>query len=116
MMIATAQRTDTVSAQQALEVAQDFIADRLTDLMGAGAPWRMSSPFGRVWIVPIWIAYPGHDLIGVIGSIAVDEWTGNIVSWTPEDEVRANATHFREQNEAAIASGFNLLRQSIAAN
>lgn len=105
MAIALQPRT-TVSAEQALEAAREFVADHLTDLMGTGTPWRMASPFGRVWVVPIWIAYPGFDQVGTIGSVAVDEEIGQIVSWTPFEEINANADRFYAENKQAIQSGF----------
>lgn len=115
MGIATPPRT-RISAEQALEVAQEFVANYLTDLMGAGTPWRMGSPFGRVWVVPIWMAYPGHDQIGTVGSVAVDEETGHIVSWTPVEDITANAERFHSENKAAIQSGFQALRDNPTAN
>jgi hypothetical protein len=106
----TAHRSHTsVTAGEALATARAFIADQLTDLMGTGNPWRMRSPFGSVWIVPVWIAYPGHDRPNTVGSVAVDEATGNIVSWTSADDVRANAELFQDRNAEAIAAGFDSL-------
>ncbi|MBI4770971.1 MAG: hypothetical protein HY784_11335 [Chloroflexi bacterium] len=93
-----------------MEVAQEFIADYLTDLMGAGEPWRMGSPLGSVWVVPIQIAYPGHDLPETIGSVAVDDATGNIVSWTPVEEMTGNAERFHTRNKEAIRAGLSTLR------
>ena len=115
-MAVTAPPREKITAQLALEVARDFVADYLTDLMGTGTPWRMGSPFGRVWIVPIWVASPGYSQVGTIGSVAVDEATGNIVSWTPVDEIKANADRFHQQNEPAIQAGFQALRETPAAN
>lgn len=116
MMAVAAPPATKVSAQQALEVAQGFVADYLTDLMGTGTPWRTGSPFGSVWVVPIWIAYPGHNQVGTIGSVAMDEATGNIVSWTPVEEMTANAERFYSQNKDAIQSGFQAIRDTPAAN
>ena len=97
----------SITAGQALAAARAFIADQLTDLMGTGNPWRMRSPLGSVWIVPVWVAYPGHDRPGTVGSVAVDEASGNIVSWTPAEEVLANAELYHHRNAEAIAAGFD---------
>lgn len=105
-MVATAIPHTSITAGQALEAARMFIADQLTDLMGAGIPWRMRSPFGGVWIVPVWIAYPGDDRPNTVGSVAVDEATGNIVSWTPVDEIMANSILYQDRNSKAIAARF----------
>jgi hypothetical protein len=99
----------SVTAGQALAAARAFIADQLTDLMGTGNPWRMRSPFGSVWIVPVWITYPGHDRPNTVGSVAVDEATGTVVSWTPADDVLANAEAFHHRNAEAIAASFDRL-------
>ena len=108
-MVTTPLSHKRVTAGQALAAARAFIADQLTDLMGTGNPWRMRSPFGGVWVVPVWIAYPGHDRPNTVGSVAVDEATGNIVSWTPVDEVLANAELYHDRNAEAIAAGFDSL-------
>jgi len=104
-MVTTVVARRSITATQALAAARAFIADQLTDLMGTGNPWRMSSPFSSVWVVPVWIAYPGHDRPVTVGSVAVDETTGNIVSWTAVDEVLANAELYHERNAEAIAAG-----------
>ena len=111
-MIPTPALHSRISARQALDVARTFVADYLTDLMGAGIPWRMRSPFGSVWVVPIWIAYPGHSQPETVGSVAVDEATGNIVSWTPVEEALANAEQFHERFADAILKGFRTLGES----
>lgn len=111
-MIATPLRQSHFTARQALDAARVFVADHLTDLMGTGIPWRMRSPFGSVWIVPIWIAYPGHDVPGTVGSVAVDEATGSIVSWTPVDEALANAEEYHARYADVIREGFRSLSPS----
>lgn len=100
-----------LSAQQAIEIAQTFIADHLTDLMGAGIPWRMSSPLGSMWVVPVWIAYPGYEHPATIGSVAVDEITGMLISWTPFDEIFANAERFHSEYHGEIEKGFSTIQK-----
>jgi hypothetical protein len=104
-MVTTSTPHTAITADQAVTAARSLIADELPDLVGAGMPWRMRSPLGGVWIVPLWIAYPGHDRPSTVGSVAVDETSGYIVSWTPADEVLANAARFRERNAEALAAG-----------
>lgn len=108
-MVVAAPPRKQLSSRQAMKIAQGFVADYLTDLMGTGAPWRMKSPLGGVWIVPIWIAYPGRAMPETIGSVAIDEATGNIVSWTPIEEITSNAERFHAQNREAIRAGFEAL-------
>ncbi len=98
--------TTKLSSQKAIEITQEFIANHLTDLMGAGVPWRMSSPLGSVWVVPIWIAYPGYERPITIGSVAIDEVTGMLISWTPFHEIFANAEQFHSQYRGEIEKGF----------
>ena len=92
-----------------MEIAQEFVADHLTDLMGVGSPWRMQSPLGRIWVVPVWIAYPGFEQPATIGSIAVDETSGAIISWTPVEEMKANAAQFHAVNREQIVANFQTL-------
>jgi len=110
-MIATPVLQPRITAQQALDVARAFVADHLTDLMGTGVPWRMRSPFGSAWIVPIWIAYPGLDAPGTVGSVAVDEVTGSVVSWTPVDEALANAEAYHARHADILREGFQARSQ-----
>ncbi|HRQ37563.1 MAG TPA: hypothetical protein PLD25_06585 [Chloroflexota bacterium] len=98
-----------LSGQEAVGIAQEFVADYLTDLMGVGVPWRMQSPLGRIWVVPVWIAYPGFEQPATIGSIAVDENSGTIISWTPIEEMKANAAQFHAINSGQIVANFSAL-------
>lgn len=98
-----------LSGQEAVGIAQEFVADYLTDLMGVGVPWRMQSPLGRMWVVPVWIAYPGFEQPATIGSIAVDENSGAIISWTPVEEMKANAAQFHATNNGQIVANFSAL-------
>jgi len=97
----------TISAKEAMTIAQEFVADYLTDLMGAGTPWRMRSPLGGIWVVPIWLAYPGFDEQMTVGSVAVDEITGLIVSWTPIPEILAEAERFHTERQSEIERSFH---------
>ena len=105
-MIATT--PTTISAQEAVVIAQDFVSDYLTDLMGAGTPWRMRSPLGGIWVVPIWLAYPGFAEHMTVGSVAVDEVTGLIVSWTPITEILSEAERFHTERQSEIERSFQI--------
>lgn len=98
-----------LSAQEAVNIVQEFVAEHLTDLMGVGVPWRMQSPLGRIWVVPVWIAYPGFEQRTTIGSVAVDENSGAIVSWTSVEEMKANAAQFHTANREQIVANFQAL-------
>lgn len=103
------QQETKLSAQEAVSIAQEFVAENLTDLMGVGIPWRMQSPLGRLWVVPVWIAYPGFEQPATIGSIAIDENRGAIISWTPVEEMKANAVQFYAANREQIIANFQRL-------
>lgn len=105
MIVQQAERV-RISSQEAMEIAQEFVADHLTDLMGVGTPWRMQSPLGRIWVVPVWIAYPGFEQPATIGSIAVDETSGAIISWTSVEEMKTNAAQFHAVNREQIVANF----------
>lgn len=98
----------TISAKEAVTIAQEFVADYLTELMGAGTPWRMRSPLGGIWVVPIWLAYPGFAEQTTVGSVAVDEITGLIVSWTPIPEILAEAERFHTERQSDIERSFHI--------
>jgi hypothetical protein len=98
-----------LTSPEALDIAQEFVIDYLTDLMGVGIPWRMQSPLGSFWVVPVWIAYPGSTQPHTIGSIAVDESSGSIISWTPVEEMQTNAANFHDMNIEQIMANFQAL-------
>ncbi|NJN53625.1 MAG: hypothetical protein HC804_02025 [Anaerolineae bacterium] len=98
-----------LSAPEAVGIAQEFVAEHLTDLMGVGVPWRMQSPLGRIWVVPVWITYPGFEQAATIGSMAVDENSGAIISWTPVEEMKLNAARFHTTNRELIATNFQAI-------
>lgn len=105
-MVAQQLQEAKLSAQEAVSIAQEFVAENLTDLMGVGIPWRMQSPLGRLWVVPVWIAYPGFEQPATIGSIAVDETSGAIISWTSVEEMKTNAAQFHAVNREQIVANF----------
>ena len=96
----------TLSAEAASRIVEDYIADRLGNLALAGAPQRMIFPLRAVWIVPIFLAYPGYGLAGMIGVAAVEDELAGIVGATPVDEMRRAAEQLVAEHGAEIEAAF----------
>ncbi len=97
----------SLSAEAALQIAEDFIADHLGNLALAGVPRRMVFPVRAVWAVPIAVAYPGYGLTGVIGIVAVDDEIAGVVAATPLDEMRTAAEQLYAEHQPDIEAAFH---------
>jgi len=112
-MIATKIK-NTVTAEKAAVVAQDFIADQLGNLVGVGRPCHMISGLQSAWSIPLVLTSPGYGIVGIVGAVMVDTEFGHIVGWTPLDEVRANAEELTDENEAELEAAFQIRRNHYA--
>lgn len=104
---------ERIAEEKAVEIAQDFIADQLGNLIGPGRPYHMVSGLQAVWSIPLVLTSPGYGIVGVVGGVMVDIEFGHIVGWTPLDEVRANATALATENEAQLDHAFTAYRNGL---
>lgn len=92
----------TISFQIARTRAQEFLRENELTRFTVGAPRRMVSALRSVWSVPVELRYPDFGLVGEVGVIAVDEETGNVVAWTPREEILTTAGELYQDHKAQI--------------
>lgn len=113
-MITTKPQTH-VAAEQALAAVQDFAEENLGNLIGVGQPNRMVTGLRSAWIVPLILTSPGYGIVGVVGSVMVDDELGYIVGWTPVDEVRANIEQISHAKAAELEAAFQAISKQPSA-
>ena len=102
-MIETTHRTaQKVDSTTALKTANRFILEMMRDRFCAGTLKRVMFPTRAVWIVSVVLTYPKKGVIGEVGAIAVDCETGEIVGWTPIEEMETVAKDLYEGEKKAI--------------
>lgn len=99
-------RTCHTSAEEAQDAATDFLLDHVGNQLLAGQPHLMLSPTQATWIVPIHLAYVHTGPLGSVGVIAVDEESGQVVAWTPVDQIKAAARTLREAKAPSLTQNF----------
>jgi hypothetical protein len=81
-----------------------FLNEHLPDRIIAGPP-RLDE-IAQVWRVPVVLSYPHLGILGEVGEVVVHPITGEIVSHTAVEQIRAAALalaeEYREQIEAPL--------------
>jgi hypothetical protein len=108
-MIATRTQT-SVTPQNAAMIVQEFIEDKLGNLIGMGRPYHMVSGLQSAWSVPLVLTSPGYGIVGIVGAVMVDTEFGHIIGWTPIDEVRTNAETLLNEYETELEAAFQSQR------
>ena len=98
--------SQSISAADAFAYATDFLLDHVGNQLTAGQPLRMISAVRSTWIVPVQLAYVHSGVLGNVGVIAVDEETGQVVGWTPIDQMKETSRQIREQHEPELSKRF----------
>ena len=106
--------TQSITAHEALEIADDFVADHLGDLIMPDTPQPITSPLGTAWAVPLLLTSPGWGKVGVVGIIVVDGALGQIVAHTPQTTITANIDQLTATNESSLTSAYQQIRPSQA--
>ena len=107
-MITTKVHTQ-ITSEQAVLAVQDFLDDTLGNLVGVGHPTRLVSGLQSAWLVPLVLTSPGFGIVDFVGAVMVDEEFGNIVGWTPVDDIRENAAEISSMKHSEIESAFQKL-------
>jgi hypothetical protein len=94
------ERPHPVTAHKAERVASLYLRDKLPDRFMADDP-RLNVSL-NVWRVPVVLSYPVIGSIGEVGEILVHLATGEVVSYTPFDEMRTQANRLYAQHRDAI--------------
>lgn len=112
-MIATKVK-EMVTAEKAVTIAQNFIADKLGNLIGVTQPYHITSGLQSVWVAPLVLTSPGYGIVGVVGAVMIDLEFGHIIGWTPLDEVHANVEKLSDEKEAELQAAFQARRLQYA--
>ncbi len=95
-----------ISRESAQTRANQFIIEHLPDRFCAGQPRFVIFPIRTVWSIPVVLAYPKLGTIGEVGAVIVDAELGNVVGWTPIEEIREAAKELYEKRKAEIEAPF----------
>ncbi|MCE7987957.1 MAG: hypothetical protein DYG89_42880 [Caldilinea sp. CFX5] len=112
-MIATKVK-GTVTAEKAVTIAQDFIADKLGNLIGVTQPYHITSGLQSAWGAPLVLTSPSYGIVGVVGVVMIDQEFGHIIGWTPLNEVNTNADKLANEKKAEIEAAFQSRRLQYA--
>jgi hypothetical protein len=91
-----------IDSTTALKTANKFILENMRDRFSAGSLKRVMFPTREIWIVSVVLTYPKKGIIGELGAIAVDGETGEIVGWTPIEEMETVAKDLYEGKKSEI--------------
>ena len=97
-----------IGSTAALKTVNKFILENMRDRFSAGSLKRVIFPTREVWIVSVVLTYPKKGIIGEVGAIAVDGETGEIVGWTPIEEMETVAKDLYEGKKSEIEIAVSL--------
>jgi len=97
---------EKIDLKTAVKVANKFVLENMRDRFSAGTPKKVMFPTREVWIVSVVLAYPKKGIIGEVGAIAVDGETGEIVGWTPIEEMEEMAKDLYEGRKKELEIAF----------
>jgi hypothetical protein len=98
---------EKVDSKTAVKVANKFVLENMRDRFSAGTPKKVIFPTRDVWVVSVVLTYPKKGIVGEVGAIAVDSETGEIVGWTPIEEMEAMAKEIYEGQRKEIEIAFS---------
>jgi hypothetical protein len=87
-------KADLLDTDGVRAVVNEFILTSLRDCFVAGRPRLVVFPIAPVFVVPVLLAYPERTL-GEVGVVAVHAMTGEVLGWTPMQEVARHAAELR---------------------
>jgi hypothetical protein len=92
-----------VMAQDAARIASGWLWERLPDRFGPADPTLDEE--NNFWRVPIVLAYPGI-VVGEVGEIFIDAQSGEVVSHTELEEVKALGLQLGRKHRAKVRAAF----------
>lgn len=93
----------SVMAQDAVRIAASWLWERLPDRFGPADPTLDAQ--GRIWRVPVVLAYPGVT-VGEVGEILVNALSGEIVSHSDVAHLRATGLSLGRKHRAKVRAAF----------
>jgi hypothetical protein len=103
--------TQKIDSKTAFKIANRFILERMRDRFSAASLKRVIFPTREVWIVSVVLTYPKKGIVGKVGAIAVDGETGEIVGWTPIEEMEAVAKDFMKGKKRSSKLHFHKFKR-----
>lgn len=100
------QTVSTITAEKARLIAEDFLMDHLGDQTMAGEPLLIRSALSSAWVVPIVLTRSAYGPVGVIGSLVVDEITGQVIASTPQTHLDQKSDQLLAGQTSAIEKAF----------
>lgn len=93
-----------LTAFEAQATANGFLLDHLPDRFCADDPHYNYAT--RCWVVPVVLAYPVIGSIGQVGVVEISAFSGDILSHTPFDEMKAVGKTLYEAHRDEINAAF----------
>lgn len=91
------------TARKARTTANEWLISHLPDRFAAGIPEYDAGLAG--WRIPVWLAYPGLEPLGLLGELVINE-NGTVTTHTPIDEMKVRATELYQQHREQVEALF----------
>jgi hypothetical protein len=96
-----------IDSKTAFRIANGFVLEKMQDRFSVSSLKRVIFHTREVWIVSVVLTYPKKGIVGEVGAIAVDGETGEIVGWTPIEEMEAMAKEIYEGRRKELEIAFS---------
>lgn len=96
-----------IDSKRAFLIANQFILAHLRDRFSAGFPTRVVFSTRSIWAAPVVLTYPKLGIAGEVGIVAIDAELGNVVGWTPFEEMESTAKELYEGKRHEIEAAFS---------
>ena len=105
--VEAAQVAPQIGSKRAFLIASQFVLAHFRDRFSAGFPTRVVFPTRSIWAAPVVLTYPKLGLVGEVGMVAIDAELGNVVGWTPFEEMESTAKALYEGKKRDIEIAFS---------
>ena len=78
-----------IGAVKAQRLAMVYCLFHYPTLYTGGPPKRSPLSDNRAWVVPIILSSPSHGVMGQVGELKIDAYTGEVIAGTDRSEVVA---------------------------
>ena len=95
-----------ISPAEAQAATIDFLLDHVGNQLVTGQPQLMVSAVRTTWIIPVQLSYIHTGPLGDVGVVAVDEETGQVIAWTPIEQMKEAAREMQQAHEPELSNKF----------
>ena len=96
-----------IDSKRAFLIANQFVLAHLRDRFSVGFPTRVVFPTRSIWAAPVVLTYPKLGIVGEVGIVAIDTELGNVVGWTPLEEMESTAKELYEGKKREVEAAFS---------